>query len=195
MILGGVNEGTLPSSAMVRIGDVVNSESANIYLQLASGVTEAHLLHGSANPIGGQCCLIKLRDGASPEDLKFAQAPPTIKFALGENVKQSSSERATNRFPQTRMGVQAFYINRFTAAQQYLQSWSNYYRISQTDANLVPPARDLELEALGEILQGKRFIHCHSYRQDEILMFIREMQSFGIQVAAMHHVLGRLQSR
>ena len=189
MILGGVNEGTLPSSAMVRIGDVVNSESANIYLQLASGVTEAHLLHGSANPIGGQCCLIKLRDGASPEDLKFAQAPPTIKFALGENVKQSSSERATNRFPQTRMGVQAFYINRFTAAQQYLQSWSNYYRISQTDANLVPPARDLELEALGEILQGKRFIHCHSYRQDEILMFIREMQSFGIQVAAMHHVL------
>jgi imidazolonepropionase-like amidohydrolase len=190
MILGGVNEGTLPSSAMVRIGDVVNSESANIYLQLASGVTEAHLLHGSANPIGGQCCLIKLRDGAAPEDLKFAGAPPTIKFALGENVKQSNSDRATSRFPQTRMGVQAFYFNRFTAARQYLQAWDNYQKAAQSGAAaLVPPARDLELEALGQILQGQRFIHCHSYRQDEILMFIRQMQSFGIQIAAMHHIL------
>jgi imidazolonepropionase-like amidohydrolase len=195
MILGGVNEGTLPSSAMVRIGDVVNSESANIYLQLASGVTEAHLLHGSANPIGGQCCLIKLRDGGGPEDLKFADAPPTIKFALGENVKQSYSERATNRFPQTRMGVQAFYFNRFTAAQQYLQAWDRYdnaYKNAEQNGGaikLMPPARDLELEALGEILQGKRFIHCHSYRQDEILMFVRQMQSFGIQIAAMHHIL------
>ena len=128
MILGDVNEGTLPSSAMVRIGDVVNSESANIYLQLASGVTEAHLLHGSANPIGGQCCLIKLRDGATPEELKFENAPPTIKFALGENVKQSNSggRGGGTRFPQTRMGVQAFYANRFTAAQQYLQAWDNY---------------------------------------------------------------------
>jgi imidazolonepropionase-like amidohydrolase len=190
MILGGVNEGTLPSSAMVRIGDVVNSESANIYLQLASGVTEAHLLHGSANPIGGQCCLIKLRDGAAPEDLKFEGAPPTIKFALGENVKQSNSERGGSRFPQTRMGVQAFYFNRFTAAREYLQAWDNYHKAVQNGAApSVPPARDLELEALGEILQGKRFIHCHSYRQDEILMFIRQMQSFGIQIAAMHHIL------
>jgi imidazolonepropionase-like amidohydrolase len=191
MILGGVNEGTLPSSAMVRIGDVVNSESANIYLQLAGGVTEAHLLHGSANPIGGQCCLIKLRDGASPEELKFEGAPPTIKFALGENVKQSNAgERGTTRFPQTRMGVQAFYFNRFTAAQQYLQAWDKYNKSAQNGAPApVPPARDLELEALGEILQGKRFIHCHSYRQDEILMFIRQMQSFGIQIAAMHHIL------
>jgi imidazolonepropionase-like amidohydrolase len=191
MILGGVNEGTLPSSAMVRIGDVVNSESANIYLQLAGGVTESHLLHGSANPIGGQCCLIKLRDAAGPEELKFEGAPPTIKFALGENVKQSNwGEKVTNRFPQTRMGVQAFYANRFTAARQYLQAWTNYNKAVQSGAPApVPPARDLELEALGEILQGKRFIHCHSYRQDEILMFIRLMQSFGVQVAAMHHVL------
>jgi imidazolonepropionase-like amidohydrolase len=190
MILGGVNEGSLPSSAMVRIGDVVNSESANIYLQLAGGVTEAHLLHGSANPIGGQCCLIKLRDGATPEDLKFKDAPPTIKFALGENVKQSNGERSSSRFPQTRMGVQTFYFNRFTAAQQYLQSWSNYNKaVSSGVASAVPPAHDLELETLGEILQGKRFIHCHSYRQDEILMFIRQMQSFGIQIAAMHHIL------
>jgi imidazolonepropionase-like amidohydrolase len=191
MILGNVNEATLPSSAMVRIGDVVNSESANIYLQLAGGVTEAHLLHGSANPIGGQCCLIKLRDGAGPEELKFEGAPPTIKFALGENVKQSNwGDKVTNRFPQTRMGVQSFYDNRFNAARQYLQAWDAYNKAVQSGAAAaVPPARDLELEALGEILQGKRFIHCHSYRQDEILMFIRLMQSFGVQVAAMHHVL------
>ena len=191
MILGGVNEGTLPSSAMVRIGDVVNSESANIYLQLASGVTEAHLLHGSANPIGGQCCLIKLRDGETPEELKFAAAPPTIKFALGENVKQSGAgPRGSARFPQTRMGVQAFYENRFTAARQYLQAWDDYNKAVRGGAVApVPPSRDLELEALGEILQGKRLIHCHSYRQDEILEFIRLMQGFGIQVAAMHHVL------
>ncbi len=189
MILGDVNEGSLPSSAMVRIGDVVNSESANIYLQLAGGVTEAHLLHGSANPIGGQCCLIKLRDGAGPEDLKFEGAPPTIKFALGENVKQSNSRGGT-RFPQTRMGVQAFYDNRFTAARQYLKAWDDFNKSARGGPVApVPPARDLELEALGEILQGKRFIHCHSYRQDEILMFIRLMQSFSIQVAAMHHVL------
>ncbi len=191
MILGGVNEGSLPSSAMVRIGDVVNSESANIYLQLAGGVTEAHLLHGSANPIGGQCCLIKLRDGATPEDLKFMAAPPTIKFALGENVKQSNGgPRAGARFPQTRMGVQAFYENRFTAARQYLQAWDDYNKSVRGGAVApVPPARDLELEALGEILQGKRFIHCHSYRQDEILMFIRLMQSFHVQIAALHHIL------
>jgi imidazolonepropionase-like amidohydrolase len=191
MILGGVNEASLPSSAMVRIGDVVNSESANIYLQLASGVTEAHLLHGSANPIGGQCCLIKLRDGATLEGLKFAGAPPTIKFALGENVKQSNwGDRVNTRFPQTRMGVQAFYENRFTAARQYLQAWDDYNKAVRSGGVApVPPARDLELEALGEILQGKRFIHCHSYRQDEILSFIRMMQGFGVQIAAMHHVL------
>jgi imidazolonepropionase-like amidohydrolase len=191
MILGDVNEATLPSSAMVRIGDVVNSESANIYLQLAGGVTETHLLHGSANPIGGQCCLIKLRDGAGPEALKLEGAAPTIKFALGENVKQSNwGDRETNRFPQTRMGVQAFYANRFTAARQYLQAWDAYAKAAPSGgAAPVPPARDLELEALGEILRGGRFIHCHSYRQDEILMFIRLMQSFGVRVAAMHHVL------
>jgi len=191
MILGNVNEPTLPSSAMVRIGDVVNSESANIHLQLAGGVTEAHLLHGSANPIGGQCQLIKLRDGAGPEDLKFEGAPPTIKFALGENVKQSNwGEKVTNRFPQTRMGVQAFYANRFTAARQYLAAWDDYNKaVRGGGAAPVPPARDLELEAIGEILQGKRFIHCHSYRQDEILMFVRLMQSFGVQIAALHHVL------
>jgi imidazolonepropionase-like amidohydrolase len=178
-ILGGVNEMMLPSTAMVRIRDVVNSETDNIYEQLAGGVTTANLLHGSANPIGGQNCVIKLRDGAAPEGLIFAQAPPGIKFALGENVKRAGG---TGRFPQTRMGVQTFIANRFTAAQEYLDSLSKA-------TNAVPPRRNLELEALGEIIQGKRWIHCHAYRQDEILMLIRLMESFGVKIATFQHVL------
>lgn len=185
MILGGVNESTLPSTAMVRIQDVVNSETDHIYQQLAGGVTAAHLLHGSANPIGGQNAVIKLKDGASPMELIFDPAPPGIKFALGENVKQSNwGDDNTSRFPQTRMGVRTFIANRFTAAQQYLRAWERH----RSEKGL-PPRRNLELEALGEILQGKRWIHCHSYRQDEILAFLRLMEDFGVKVGTLQHVL------
>ncbi len=184
-ILGSVNEATLPSSAMVRISDVVNSETGNLYEQLAGGVTTINLLHGSANPIGGQNCVIKLRDGTPPEGLLFEAAPPGIKFALGENVKQSGwGERFVTRFPQTRMGVRTFIANRFTAARQYLAQCEQC-RLSGN----VPPGRDLELEAIGEILQGKRWIHCHSYRQDEILMLIRLMEQFGVKIGTFQHVL------
>ena len=193
-ILGAVNEPTLPSTAMVRIGDVVNSETKNIYEQLAGGLTTANLLHGSANPIGGQSQVIKLRDGASPEELKFEGAPSGIKFALGENVKQSNwGEKNTTRFPQTRMGVPVFYANRFTAAQQYLVGQASRLspseKKSETGAPPVLPRRDLELEALGEIIKGERLIHCHSYRQDEILAFLRTMESFGVRVGTLQHVL------
>ena len=184
-ILGDVNEGSLPSTAMVRIGDVVNSETPNLYQQLAGGTTAANLLHGSANPIGGQNQIIKLRDGAMPEDLKLADAPLGVKFALGENVKQSNwGDKFVTRFPQTRMGVQTFYANRFTAAQEYLAGLENY----RTNGG-VPPRRDLELEAIGEIIQGKRWIHCHSYRQDEILMLLRLMQSYGVKIGSFQHGL------
>lgn len=183
MILGAVNESTLPSTAMVRVSDVVNSETENIYRQLAGGLTIANLLHGSANPIGGQNCVIKLRDGALPDSLKMAGAPAGIKFALGENVKQSGRPNSS-RFPQSRMGVGTFFSNRFTAAQQYLHEWE-----SHRSKDSLPSRRDLELEALGEILQGKRQIHCHSYRQDEILAFLRLMEQFKIKVATLQHVL------
>ena len=187
--LGAVNEATLPSTAMVRIGDVVNSESVNIHKQLAGGLTTLNLLHGSANPIGGQNAILKLRDGASPEGMKFAGAPPGIKFALGENVKQSNwGDGKTNRFPQTRMGVRTFYANRFSAAQAYLKEWDDYSKAGQT-SRLLPPRRNLELEAIGEILQGKRWIHCHSYRQDEILAFLRTMEGFGVKVGTLQHIL------
>jgi len=199
-ILGAVNEATLPSTAMVRISDVVNSESSTLYEQLAGGVTAVNLLHGSANPIGGQNCVIKLRDGASPEELVFEGAPPGIKFALGENVKQSGwGERFVTRYPQTRMGVRTFIANRFTAAQEYLAEWEAYRKaVASSETGTggtdgrpapVPPRRDLELEALGEVLQGKRWIHCHSYRQDEILMLLRLMESFGVKIGTFQHGL------
>ncbi len=185
MILGGVNEATLPSTAMVRISDVVQSETRNIFDQLAGGLTTASLLHGSANPIGGQNSVIKLRDGASPEDLKFKEAPLGIKFALGENVKQSNwGDDYTTRFPQTRMGVRTFFFNRFTAAQQYIDAWAAF----ENDEG-PPPRKDLELETLAEIIRGERWIHCHSYRQDEILAFLRTMEEFGVTVGTLQHVL------
>jgi N-acetylglucosamine-6-phosphate deacetylase len=203
-VVGGVNEMTLPSTAMVRIQDVVNSETDNLYEQLAGGVTAADVLHGSANPIGGQNCVIKLRNGATPEELIFSNAPPGIKFALGENVKQSNwGDRNTTRFPQTRMGVRTFIQNRFIAAQEYLKEWDDYQKATnaarvgqasrlsgagETPA-LLSPRRDLELEALGEVLQGKRLIHCHAYRQDEMLSLLRLMQGFGVQIATYQHVL------
>jgi len=184
-ILGAVNESTLPSTAMVRISDVVNSETEHLYEQLAGGLTAANLLHGSANPIGGQNCVIKLRYGVAPDHLVFKDAPSGIKFALGENVKQSNwGDQNTTRFPQTRMGVRTFIANRFTAAQEYLAEWDKYKK-----SGGVAPRRDLELEAIGEILQGKRWIHCHSYRQDEILTLIRLMESFGVKIGTFQHVL------
>ena len=185
MVLGAVNEGTLPSTAMVRIGDVINSESINVHKQLAGGLTTLNLLHGSANPIGGQNAILKLRDGASPEEMKFTRAPPGIKFALGENVKQSNGSR-TNRFPQTRMGVRTFFANRFAAAQEYLKALEEY---NKEPSRLPEPRRNLELEAIGEILQGKRWIHCHSYRQDEVLAFLRTMENFGVKVGTLQHIL------
>jgi imidazolonepropionase-like amidohydrolase len=185
MILGRVNESTLPSSAMVRIADVVNSESENIFRQLAGGVTAANLLHGSANPIGGQNAVVKLRHGQSPEGMMFAEAPSGIKFALGENVKQSNwSEKHRTRFPQSRMGVKTFFAHRFSAANLYLSEKK------QWETNKGFPVRtNLELEAIGEIIQGKRLIHCHSYRQDEILVLLRLMENFKVKIGTFQHVL------
>jgi imidazolonepropionase-like amidohydrolase len=184
-ILGGVNESTLPSTAMVGIVDVINSETENLYQQLAGGLTTANLLHGSANPIGGRNAVIKLRFGAGPSGLHFRPAPKGIKFALGENVKQSNwGDERTTRFPQSRMGVPTFHANRFTAARQYQARWKRFQEQGGR-----PPRMNLELEVLGEIIDGERWIHCHSYRQDEIVAFLRTMESFGVQVGTLQHVL------
>ncbi len=178
----GVNEGSHAVTCEVRIGDVLDPTDIGIYRQLAGGVTAANILHGSANPMGGQNQVIKFRWGAMPEELKFADAMPGVKFALGENVKQSNwGDKFTTRYPQTRMGVEQLIRDRFRAALEY-------------DASLkkkegLPPRRDLQLEALSEILSGKRLIHCHSYRQDEVLMFLRLAGEFKIKVGTLQHIL------
>lgn len=184
-ILGNVNECTNSVTAEVRIQDVVNSESANIYRQLASGNTIMHLLHGSCNSIGGQCAVIKNKWGEPPDQLLFTAAPATIKFALGENPKQSNwGSDATGRYPQTRGGVEQTIRDAFTRARDYQAAWAEYKAGKRPQ-----PRRDLQLDAIAEILDGKRNIHCHSYRQDEVLMLMRLTQEFGIHVQTFQHIL------
>ena len=176
---GGINEGAQSVSAEVRIADIINSEDVNIYRQLAGGVTTSHILHGSANPVGGQSQLIKLRWGKSPEELKFAGADGFIKFALGENVKQSNFGTGA-RFPVTRMGVEQTFVDEFTRAKEYAKA------ISVKGNNV---RRDLELDAIVEILNNKRFITCHSYVQSEINMLIHVADSLGFKINTFTHIL------
>jgi N-acetylglucosamine-6-phosphate deacetylase len=182
---GGINEAGQTITAEVRIGDFIDANDINLYRELAGGLTTAHVLHGSANAIGGQCQLIKLRWGLGPEAMKFAGWKPTIKFALGENPKQANwGERFTTRYPQTRMGVAQLIRDEFEAAREYAEAWKR-----GKDAQGLPPRRDLELDAMAEVLSGARTIHCHSYRQDEILGLINLCDEFGIKVGTFQHVL------
>jgi imidazolonepropionase-like amidohydrolase len=189
-IVGNVNEGTNIVTSEVRIEDVVNAESIAIYRELAGGVTTVNLLHGSANAIGGQNAVVKLRWGAPPEDLFFG-APQGIKFALGENPKQSNfggaGEDARRRYPQTRQGVEQVIRETFLAARDYQRRWDEYRKNPRADK--VPPRRDLQLDAVVEIMNGKRLVHSHSYRADEILMLMRLAEEFGFRIATFQHVL------
>ena len=182
-----INEGAQAVTAEVRIQDVLFADDINVYRQLGGGLTTANVLHGSANPIGGQNAVIKLRWGAGPEDLLFKKAPQGIKFALGENVKQANWPG--KRYPQTRMGVEQVIRDAFRAAQDYRHRHKTYDRNSKSQRKNVPPRIDLELEALAEILEGTRLLHCHSYRQDEILMLTRIAEDFGFTIATFQHVL------
>jgi N-acetylglucosamine-6-phosphate deacetylase len=184
---GGVNESGQAITAEVRIGDFINPDDINIYRQLAGGVTSSNILHGSANPIGGQNQVIKLRWGASPEQMKFENAPPGIKFALGENVKQSNWDISNRtRYPQTRLGVEQIVRDEFKAAQDYEREWKEW---KETPKGKLPPRRDLELDTIVEILNHQRWIHCHSYRQDEILALLRTLESFNVQIGSLQHIL------
>jgi imidazolonepropionase-like amidohydrolase len=187
----GVNEGTQASSAEVRMADVINSEDINIYRQLAGGVTACQLLHGSANPIGGQSGLIKLRWGLNPEQMKIEKADGFIKFALGENVKQSNwGDFSTVRFPQSRMGVEQVYYDFFTRAKEYNSKWKAFNTLSEKDKKTaIAPRKDIELEAIAEILDKKRFITCHSYVQSEINMLMHVGDSMGFTVNTFTHIL------
>ena len=177
------------NSSLVRIEDVLNSEDVDIYRALSGGVTAIQILHGSANPIGGQSALIKLRWGAAPEQLKIADADGFIKFALGENVKRSSSNSSI-RFPQTRMGVEQVYVDAFTAAREYEDAWKAYNALSKKEkAKAVPPRKDITMETMLEILNGERFISCHSYVQSEINMLMKVAEQFGFRINTFTHIL------
>lgn len=187
----GVNEGSHAVTAEVRIGDVINNQDINIYRQLAGGVTACQLLHGSANPVGGQSALIKLRWGAAPEDMKIKGADGFIKFALGENVKQSNwGDFNTIRFPQTRMGVEQVYYDAFIRAREYGDMWESYRKESaKKKSTAIPPKKDIQMEALLEILNKKRFITCHSYVQSEINMLMHVADSMGFTLNTFTHIL------
>jgi imidazolonepropionase-like amidohydrolase len=187
----GVNEGTQSVTAEVSIGDVVNSEDINIYRQLAGGVTASQLLHGSANPIGGQSGIVKLHWGKLPEEMKVQDAAGHIKFALGENVKQSNwGEYYNTRYPQTRMGVEQVFYDAFYRAKAYKKEWAAYNGLSKKEkASATKPRRDLELETLVEILDSKRFVTCHSYVQQEINMLMHVADSMGFTLNTFTHIL------
>jgi N-acetylglucosamine-6-phosphate deacetylase len=182
---GGVNEGSQNNTAEVRIGDVLDPDDINWYRQLAGGLTAANQLHGSANPIGGQNAIVKLRWGAPADGMHLEGAMPGIKFALGENVV-----RPENRYPDTRMGVAAFLEDAFRAASEYTAEHARFAALSEEEsARTMPPRRDLELETLAEILASERLVHCHSYRQDEILMLLRTAERWGFTIGTLQHVL------
>jgi imidazolonepropionase-like amidohydrolase len=187
-VLGNVNECTNSVTCEVRIQDVVNSESVNIYRQLAGGTTIMHLLHGSCNAIGGQLSVIKNKWGAPPDQLLMPNVPPTVKFALGENPKQSNwgAQRPDPpRYPQSRAGVEQVIRDAFTRARDYKAQWAEWNAKHQG----LPPRRDIQLDALAEMIDGRMKIHCHSYRQDEILMLMRLTEDFGFRVNTFTHIL------
>ena len=185
-----INEGGQSVTSEVRIGDNLNPDDIQIYRQLSGGVTTSHILHGSANTIGGQTQLIKLRWGANAEDLKFAGADPFIKFALGENVKRSSSSQGNTRFPDTRMGVEEVQMDAFQRASDYLKMWKAAEE-NNKKKGAVPMIvrRDLELDALAEIINKKRFITCHSYVQSEIIETMKVAEKFGFTLNTFTHIL------
>jgi N-acetylglucosamine-6-phosphate deacetylase len=178
---GGVNESGQAVTAEVRIGDFIDNSDIQIYRQMAGGLTTSNILHGSANPIGGQNQVIKLRWGSSMDDLRMKESPQGIKFALGENVK-----RSTSRYPNTRMGVEQIIRDQLLAAREYQSKW-NRWRSGERDT--LPPRTDLQLQALAEVQNGSRWIHCHSYRQDEIVATLDVLEEFGIQIGTLQHIL------
>src|SRR6201984_35743 len=191
-IEGGVNEGSVSISSIANIAEVLDADDVDIYRDLAGGVTTANVLHGSANSIGGQTIVIKLRWGQPASKLPFEGAVPGIKFALGENPKRSnfSIPGQPRRYPATRMGVEETIRGAFTEARDYKNAWDAYNKkVAAGDKAALPPRRDLRLAPVVEVLEGKRYVHSHCYREDEILMLLRVAKEFGFKVRTFQHVL------
>lgn len=183
-VSGGVNEGSLSVVPEVRVRDVIDSEDVQIYRALGGGVTMARLLHGSANVVGGQDAVVKMKYGRPAREMLVTDGPRGVKFALGENVK-----RTDGRFPNSRLGVEAVLVRAFTEARTYKQKWDEYERSKGSAEPLPEPRRDLRLEALAEVLAGDIRVHSHCYRSDEILMLLRVADRFGVKVKSLQHVL------
>jgi imidazolonepropionase-like amidohydrolase len=195
---GGVNEGTVSDSSMVNIKDVIDPSDVNIYRALAGGLTVSNVLHGSANAIGGQTIVIKLRWGKTAQQMLFEGATPGIKFALGENPKRqgypaqgflNQGPAVERRYPGTRMGVEEVIRQSFTEAKIYQAQWKSYNEKVARGAHPIPPRKDLRLDPLVEVLEGKRYVHAHCYRSDEILMLIRVADEMGFKIRTFQHVL------
>jgi|SRR5579883_93333 len=191
---GNINEGSVSVSSMVNIKDIINPEDIAIYRALAGGITTANILHGSANAIGGQTVVLKMRWGKDADGLIFEGAKPGIKFALGENPKRAGNPQGGGRggqpvnarYPATRMGVEDVIREAFNEAVQYKAEWDAWEKGGRQG---IPPRKDLKLEALKEVLEGKRFVHAHCYRSDEILMLIRVADDYGFKIKTFQHVL------
>ena len=192
-----INEGSVSVSSMVGIEDVLNPDDISIYRAVAGGVTTANILHGSANSIGGKCTVIKLRWGKDAHDMIFQGALPGIKFALGENPKRAGNPtgqrigagNVQGRYPATRMGVEDVIREAFNEAKVYQQSWKDYNEKIAQGEQPAAPRRDLKLEPLVEVLEGKRLVHAHCYRADEILMLLRVADDYGFKIRTLQHVL------
>jgi imidazolonepropionase-like amidohydrolase len=194
--LQGINEGSSSVTSQVCICDAFREDGLTLYRQLAGGVTAANVLHGSANTIGGQNLVVKMRFGLPVDSMRFEKAPPGIKFALGENVRQTNVGNMpgrTPRYPRTRMGVEELLRDSFTRAREYQAEWKDYDKAKASwkkgQSEPIPPRRDVQLDPLVEILEGKRLVHAHSYRSDEILMLLKVAKDFGFHIATLQHVL------
>ena len=189
---GQVNEGTVPNSGMVRISDVIDPSDISAYRQLAGGTTTALVLHGSANAIGGQSQIVKWKWGRSASDWIVADAPRTIKFALGENPKSSNfrpPEGVPRQYPATRMGVEEVIRKSFTDARDYMAAWDDYEARRKKGESPIPPRKDILMDTMADILRGKIDIHAHCYRSDEMIMLLNLAGEMGFKVREMQHVL------
>lgn len=191
-MLDAINEGSYSVTSMTRISDMLNPTDVDLYRALAGGVTALNLLHGSANAIGGQNAVVKNKYGKPLSEFIIPDAPPGIKFALGENSKRThfTQPGVTPRYPRTRMGVMETIRDAFTRARNYKNAWDDYRaRSGRGDKTATPPRRDLELEPIVEILEGKRYVHSHGYRGDEYLNLLRLAEEFGFRVRTLQHGL------
>jgi imidazolonepropionase-like amidohydrolase len=190
--LSGTNESAEAISSEVKMRDVLNAEDSAIYTAITGGVTMTHTMHGSGNPIGGENIVIKTKWGKTSEELLVPEAYRTLKFALGENPKQSNRQGQSTslRYPQTRMGVNAIIRREFLKAQNYMEQWDRYKKAKKSKKGiqtLIPPRKDLKMEALADMLRGDMYARCHTYRADETLEFIKLSKEFGFKIICFEH--------